>query len=120
MVEEGRGPRKSVIEVPNRGIDSLPCSPVLQVGVGETLVNIQHTIPRDTTKDKFVYKDAQGIVHEVEVTDCPVVPVRDLDAMAKLEGQRDGSGNGRGQMGSSGSDTMVEKSLSPKPSRVSQ
>ncbi|EME82988.1 uncharacterized protein MYCFIDRAFT_80561 [Pseudocercospora fijiensis CIRAD86] len=103
MLEEGRGPRKSVIEVPNAGIDDLPCSPVLQVGVGETLVNIQHSIPNDTTRDKFVYKDAHGIVHEVEVVDRPVVPVRNLDGIAT---------------GSSGSDTAVKsgKSLEGKAS----
>ncbi|KXT16220.1 hypothetical protein AC579_6926 [Pseudocercospora musae] len=67
------------------------------LGFGETLVNIQHSIPNDT----FVYKDAHGIVHEVEVVDRPVIPVRDLDAIAA---------------GSSGSDTAVEgeKSLKEK------
>ncbi|KXT05214.1 hypothetical protein AC578_8435 [Pseudocercospora eumusae] len=116
MMEEGRGPRKSVIEVPNAGVDDLPCSPVLQVGVGETLLNIQHSIPNDTTRDKFVYKDAHGIVHEVEVVDRPVVPVRDLDAIAAENSGSDTAVEGERSLkekASSGSDDALKSTARP-------
>lgn len=79
-----------VLEVPNQGLEDLPGSPALHVGVSESVVAIQHTIPSQPTRDKFVYKDGYGVLHEVEVTDRPQVP------------QEKASGEGRGLDSSDG------------------
>lgn len=48
-------------------------SPGLHVGVGDSTVTFQHTIPKETTRDKFVYKDTEGRMHEVELIDRPAL-----------------------------------------------
>ncbi|PPJ52477.1 hypothetical protein CBER1_10505 [Cercospora berteroae] len=52
-------------------------SPGLHVGVGDSTVTFQHSIPKETTRDKFVYKDAEGRMHEVELIDRPALVVEE-------------------------------------------
>ncbi|KAF2215655.1 hypothetical protein CERZMDRAFT_94057 [Cercospora zeae-maydis SCOH1-5] len=54
------------------GIDErINDSPGLHVGVGDATVTFQHNIPKAATRDKIVYRDAEGLMHEVELIDRP-------------------------------------------------
>ena len=65
------GLRFNVLEVPEDAKD-LNSSPGIHVGVGEKKVAIQHSIPHEPTRDKFVYRDGRGDMHEVELIDRPM------------------------------------------------
>lgn len=66
------GLRFNVLEVPEDGAKDLNSSPGIHVGVGEKKVAIQHSIPYEATRDKFVYRDGRGEMHEVELFDRPM------------------------------------------------
>ncbi|KAI5359576.1 hypothetical protein Slin15195_G072030 [Septoria linicola] len=53
--------------------EQMSSSPALHVGLAEDSVTLQHSIPAvgKPTRDRFVYKDGGGRMHEVEVVDRP-------------------------------------------------
>ncbi|PIA89660.1 hypothetical protein CB0940_07621 [Cercospora beticola] len=65
-------------------------SPGLHVGVGDSTVTFQHSIPKETTRDKVVYKDAEGRMHEVELIDRPALVVGEEGSAVEDEGWGEG------------------------------